>query len=78
MREKFEIGEQHLDHARAIHEIRDVGLGDRAPDRLELSPDRQILETEASPTVSMPPSSIDLASTARCCGLVETVIASFD
>jgi hypothetical protein len=49
MREKFEIGEQHLDHAGAVHKIGDVGLGDRAPDCLELPPDRQILKAEAEP-----------------------------
>jgi hypothetical protein len=49
MREKFEVGEQHLDHAGAVDEIGDVGLGDGAPDRLELPPDRQIFETETEP-----------------------------
>ena len=49
MSEEFEVGEQHLDHARAVDEIGDVGLGDGAPDGLELPPNRQILETEAEP-----------------------------
>jgi hypothetical protein len=49
MREEFEIGEQHLDHAGAIDEIGNVGLGDGAPDGLELPADRQILETETEP-----------------------------
>ena len=49
MREEFEVGEQHLDHAGAVDEIGDVGLGNGATDRLELPSDRQILETEAEP-----------------------------
>src|SRR5438309_134432 len=36
MREEFAIGEQYLDHAGAVDEINDVGLGDRAADGLEL------------------------------------------
>jgi hypothetical protein len=37
---KFEVGEQHLDHAGAVDEIGDVGLGDGAADGLELPADR--------------------------------------
>jgi hypothetical protein len=49
MGEELEVGEQHLDHAGAVDEIGDVGLGDGAAYRLELPSDRQILETEAEP-----------------------------
>jgi hypothetical protein len=49
MREEFEVGEQNLDHAGAVDEIGDVGLGDRATDRLELPADQQILEVETEP-----------------------------
>jgi hypothetical protein len=48
-RQKFEVGEQHLDHAGAVDEIGNVGLGDRAPDGLELPADWQILKAEAEP-----------------------------
>ena len=49
MREEFEVGEQHLDHAGAVDEIGDVGLGNATPDRLELPSDRQIFEVETEP-----------------------------
>jgi hypothetical protein len=49
MREEFEVGEQHLDHAGAVDEIGNVGLGDGAPDCLEPPADRQILEVETEP-----------------------------
>src|SRR5271166_2369641 len=53
MRQEFEVGKEYLDHAGAVDEIGDVGLGDGASDRLELPADRQVLETEAEPTVSI-------------------------
>jgi hypothetical protein len=46
MREEFEVGEQHLDHAGAADKARDIGLGDGPPDCLELPSDRQILKVE--------------------------------
>ena len=51
------VGEQHLDHAGAVDEIGDVGLGDGAADRLELPADRQILKarTRAPPSPSCSP-----------------------
>src|SRR5438552_6759107 len=49
IREKFEVGEQHLDHAGAVDEIGDVSVGNAAPDRLELPSDRQIFEIESEP-----------------------------
>jgi hypothetical protein len=49
MREEFEVGEQYLDHTGAVDEIGDVGLGDGAPDCLELPTDRQILKAETEP-----------------------------
>jgi len=49
MSEEFEVREQHLDHAGAVDEIGDVGLGDGAADRLELPADRQILKAKAEP-----------------------------
>jgi hypothetical protein len=47
MREEIEVREQYLNHAGAVDEIGDVGLGDGAP----------ILGVEPSPTVSIPPPS---------------------
>jgi hypothetical protein len=45
--QEFEIGEQHLDHAGAVDEGRDVGLGDAAPDGAKGPSDRQILEVQS-------------------------------
>ena len=45
--EELGVREQDLDHAGAIDEICDVGLGNGAADRLELPPNRQIFEIKA-------------------------------
>src|SRR5579884_1384545 len=47
--EEFDIREENLDHAGAVDEVGDVGLGDGAADRLEAAADRQVLEIEAEP-----------------------------
>src|SRR6516162_604385 len=49
MGEEFEVGEQYLNHARAVDEVGDVGFVDGAPNGLELPADRQILKAEAEP-----------------------------
>ena len=41
------VREQHFGHADRVDEQHDVGLGDRAADRLELAPERQVLEMDA-------------------------------
>jgi len=47
--QKFEVGEQYLDHAGAVDKVGDVGVGNRPPNGLELPPDRQILKAETEP-----------------------------